>query len=602
MAIEERLSKPGRSERCSMAGMEDPELRRRLVSPGPARARLADLVRRLAPARSHTKLTLWPLLVGICLLFAGGIAAVIVASWLAGREADAIATRQSIDQVERVLDARVESLVTTNLDWAYWNEAIEKFVLHPDVAYADENLGTYGRDSLGLHAQFVIDPADQPIFAYRDGEPVAADVAARWVAELAPLIARARSDFSDKPVGEKPVPVAAYFELDGQLVIVSASAMAPEAGSDPIDWPQPAVLVFMEAMDSVTLQAVGEAAGVQGLHPVALDSPAREQILLRGLQGDPVRALAFDLRLPSATIFDELRPMQIAIGLLLLCIGGLIAHRLLQLAARYQHEREVHEDALSRAMLDATAASHAKSQFLANMSHEIRTPLNGVIGYAEMLKLGYLGALNPKQSEYVSSIETAGRHLLALLQDVLDLAKIEAGREDLEESEVEVESIVAKAVTLVTPRARESMVAIVVESGAPARLRVDNRRVLQMLLNLLSNAIRFTPPGGTVRINWGRKAEGNFTISVIDSGPGIPEAELSLVTEPFHRPADSRPDARYESNGLGLPLTSRLARLHGGKLVLVNAPTGGLIATLQFPKSRDLGTPAPLRTPRAASR
>ncbi len=580
-----------------MAGMEDSELRRRLVSPGPARARLADLVRRLAPARAHAKLTLWPLLVGIGLLFAGGIAAVIIASWLAGREADAIAMRQSIDQVERVLDARVESLVTTNLDWAYWNEAIEKFVLQPDIAYADENLGIYGRDSLGLYAQFVIDPVDEVIFAYRDGEPVAAEVSARWAAELAPLIARTRSD-----LGEKPVPATAYFDLDGQLVIVSASAMAPEAGSDPIDWPQPAVLVFMQAIDPAALQAVGEAAGVQGLHPVAVDSPAPEKIMLGGLQGAPIRALVFDLRLPSETIFDELRPMQIAIAGLLLCIGGLIAHRLLQMAARYQHEREVHEEALSRAMLDATAASHAKSQFLANMSHEIRTPLNGVIGYAEMLKLGYLGTLNPKQSEYVSSIETAGRHLLALLQDVLDLAKIEAGREDLEESEVEVESLVAKAVTLVTPRARESSVAIVVESGVPARLLVDNRRVLQMLLNLLSNAIRFTPPGGTVRIAWGRKAEGTFTISVIDSGPGIPEAELPLVTEPFHRPADSRPEARYESNGLGLPLTGRLVRLHGGKLILANGPTGGLVATLQFPKSRDLGAPAPLRTPRAASR
>lgn len=580
-----------------MAGIEASELRRRLPSPGSVRARLSDLVRRLTPARPHAKLTLWPLLVGIGLLFAGGIAAVIIASWLAGREADTIATRQSIDQVERVLGARIDSLVTTNLDWAYWNEAIEKFVLQPDAAYADENLGIYGRDSLGLHAQFVVDPTDTVIFAYRDGEPVPVELAEGWVAQLAPLIARTRRD-----LGEKPVPAAAYFELYGQLVIVSAAAMAPEAGSAPIDWPRPAVLVFMEAMDSTLLQAVGEAAGVQDLHPVPADFPAREKTLLLGMDGEPLRALTFDLRLPSETIFAELRPMQIAIAVLLLGIGWLIARRLLQMAARYQHEREVHEEALSRAMLDATAASHAKSQFLANMSHEIRTPLNGVIGYAEMLKLGYLGALNAKQSEYVTSIETAGRHLLALLQDVLDLAKIESGREDLEESEVDVESIVAKAVTLVTPRARESSVAVVVESGPPTRLLVDSRRVLQMLLNLLSNAIRFTPPGGTVRINWGRRLDGSFTLSVIDSGPGIPEAELALVIEPFHRPADSKLNDRHESNGLGLPLTARLVRLHGGKLVLSNAAFGGLIALLLFPKHRVLGMAAPARAARTATR
>jgi signal transduction histidine kinase len=536
---------------------------------------------------SQAGLKLWPLLAGIGLLFAVGIAAVTGAAWLAGREADVLATSQSVGQVERVLAARSESLGTTNLDWAYWNEGIEKFVLHPDQAYADENLGSYGRDTFGLYGALVVGTDDRPGFAYVNGEPATADVAAGWLRKIAPLIEATR-----KASGDTPVTATAYLELDGQLVLVAASAMLPEAGSDPIDWPQPPILVFMQAIDAAALGSVAEAAGVQNLMPAPLDLGSPRKVTLAGPGGETVAVLGFDLRLPSAAIFVRLWPVELIIGIVLLAIGGVIARRLLEMASRYQRERQASELALSDAMLEAKAASHAKSQFLANMSHEIRTPLNGVIGYAEMLKLGYIGKLNDKQTEYVASIETAGRHLLALLQDVLDLAKIEAGREDLDEVDLDVESVVAKAVALVGPRARERGVAVVVESATPARLRVDARRVLQMLLNLLSNAIRFSPPTGAVRVGWGGRPDGEFGLFVADDGPGISDADLPRVTEPFHRRRDTAARKDGESNGLGLPLTDRLIGLHGGRLLLWNASAGGLVAELRFPAGRLLGAAA----------
>jgi signal transduction histidine kinase len=535
-------------------------------------------------APDERRLVLWPLLAGIGLLFAIGIAALAGATWLAGREADALATAQSVGQVERVLAARSEALATMNLDWAYWNEGIERFVLQPDQDYADENLGNYAQETLGLYAVLVVGSDDRPGFAYREGAPADRAGVAEWLRQAAPLIARTRAES-----GETPATATAYLAIGGRLVSVAASAMLPEPGSPAIGWAQPPVLIFMEAMDETLLAAVAEAAGVQDLAVVPIESPSPRRLLLAGPDGSPVAALGFSLRLPSAAILARLWPVEIIIAVVLLAIGGLIAQRLLAIAARYQRERHASEFELSNAMLEARAASHAKSQFLANMSHEIRTPLNGVIGYAEMLKLGYIGGLNEKQMEYVASIEAAGRHLLALLQDVLDLAKIEAGREDLEEAELDVEALVAKAVALLGPRARERGVALVIESGVPARLQADSRRLLQMLLNLLSNAIRFAPGSSAVRVGWKSHPDGGFSLHVADSGPGIPESELARVTEPFGRRNLNAVRGDGESNGLGLPLTARLVALHGGRLLLENADAGGLVAELHFPASRYLG-------------
>src|SRR5262249_38409791 len=185
-------------------------------------------------------------------------------------------------------------------------------------------------------------------------------------------------------------------------------------------------------------------------------------------------------------------------------------------------------------------ANHAKSQFLAAMSHEIRTPLNAVIGYAEMLQLGLGGVPTPKHREYITDIENAGRHLLALLQDILDLSKIEAGRQDLEESEVALDAVVEKARAMTSPRAREQEVAIAVDPSPPALLRADERRVLQMLLNLLSNATRHAPRNSAVRIGWEIEPDGGITLFVRDSGPGT----ARRIWRGYSSPSTARSTAR----------------------------------------------------------
>jgi signal transduction histidine kinase len=525
------------------------------------------------------KLKLWPLVLGIGLLFVLGVTAFVGAIWLAGHQADSFVETEKVRQVERLLTTRAASLATTNRDWAWWNEGIEKFITLPDRAYADQNLGDYAANTFGLHATLAISPDDKPIFAYLRGRPVPDSTAVEWLAALWPLIDRTRAESKIEPV-----PSMAYVELQGQLVFVSATAMAPEKGTPPPDWGRPAVLVFVRAIDAGFLASVAEEAGTKEMRAVAIGEKAR--VVLTGGKGEPVAGLTWAAAPPSAAILRQLLPTGFVIVLFMFGVGGFIGTRLLAMTTRYRHERDAQEARLSAAMLEAQAANHAKSQFLAAMSHEIRTPLNAIIGYSEMLKLGYVGTLDDKQQQYLDSIELAGRHLLSLLQDILDLARIEAGRDLLDEEDLAVDAVISKAVSMTAPRARESGVALVIESTMPACLRADGRRLQQMVLNLLANAIRHAPQGTAVRLGWSVEPD-SIALLVSDSGPGIPEQDLERVVEPFHRPTDSML-AEKDSNGLGLPLTARLMKLHGGVLLLANAPAGGLVARLQFPGWRML--------------
>ena len=527
-------------------------------------------------------LTLWPPMVGLAVLFVLGLLAVTGAIWLAGGQADRLAAADKVRQVERALATRAGSLETTNTDWAWWNEGIDKLVLAPDRVYADQNLGAYGAETLGLHAALVVDPDDRPIFAYLRGRPLPSSTSEAWLPALQPLIERTRARSQDQPT-----PATAYVRMGDQLVFVSAAAMAAEAGSPPIAWKRPAVLLFMRAVDAAYLSSIAEAAGVSEVRSADVASAVGSRVVLPGPDDAPVAALVWRFQPPSSVILAQLWPAGLLIIVVMLVTGGFIASRLLRMTARYQRERELREAQLSMAMMEAREADHAKSQFLAAMSHEIRTPLNAVIGYAEMLQLNLGGPLTAKQREYLTDIEHAGRHLLSLLQDILDLSKIEAGRDNLDEAEVALDAIVEQARAMTSPRAREQAVAIIVESAAPASLRADERRVRQMLLNLLSNAVRHAPKGSSVRIGWQVEPDGGTTLTVSDSGPGIPERDLARVLRPFHRQLDSTL-AGQESTGLGLPLTARLMALHGGRLDLSNAPAGGLIAKLQFPPARTL--------------
>lgn len=233
---------------------------------------------------------------------------------------------------------------------------------------------------------------------------------------------------------------------------------------------------------------------------------------------------------------------------------------------------------------EAARANAAKSHFLANMSHELRTPMNAVIGFSDALEAGIAGKLSEKQAEYVSDIRNSGKHLLSLINDLLDLSKIEAGMLEIEEEVFDLAEEVDHCLPLLKEQAAKGGVTLAADiPGGLPKLRADRRLVSQMMVNLLSNAVKFTPEGGDVTITAANGASGGIRISVADTGPGIAPEDVDRILLPFEQTQTGRAN---EGTGLGLPLVKHMAELHGGDLMIASAPGEGTTATISFPPDR----------------
>ena len=250
-------------------------------------------------------------------------------------------------------------------------------------------------------------------------------------------------------------------------------------------------------------------------------------------------------------------------------------------------ERLKNETRLRDAMQEAHAANRAKSTFLANMSHELRTPLNAIIGFAEIMEGQLFGPLGGERYvEYVRDIKDSGSHLLDVINDILDLSKIEAGRIELVEEEVAVDRILIAAERLVRDRAARGGLNLV-RACPPTmpRIYADTRFLRQMLLNLLSNAIKFTDEGGTITLAAEVRPSGEVTLTVQDTGIGMDPEELPIALAPFGQ-LDNAYSRKFEGTGLGLPLVKSMAEMHGGRLEIETAPGHGTRADIVIPLDR----------------
>ncbi len=235
----------------------------------------------------------------------------------------------------------------------------------------------------------------------------------------------------------------------------------------------------------------------------------------------------------------------------------------------------------------AEQANRAKSAFLASMSHELRTPLNAIMGFAEVIQnrlTAPTASLN--YADYAQHIHDSGQHLLNIINAILDMSKIEAGRLELSDSVVDVRALAESCVRLVSARAELTGVRIEIDIPADCPpLRGDSLRLRQILLNLLSNAVKFTPGPGLIAVSASLREDGRLALVVADSGIGMTGEELALALQPF-RQIDNRLSRRYEGTGLGLPLVKSLIELHGGELDLRSTPEQGTVATLLIPPDR----------------
>jgi signal transduction histidine kinase len=253
--------------------------------------------------------------------------------------------------------------------------------------------------------------------------------------------------------------------------------------------------------------------------------------------------------------------------------------------------------AAEEARAEAASASQTKSEFLANMSHELRTPLNAIIGFSEVMNLGMFGALdNARYRGYVADIERSGRHLLAIINDILDISKIEAGRLELRKDAVDPNAVIQDCERVVQQRARDAGITLAVEPAdpEPPLVEADYTKLKQILLNLLSNAIRFTPAGGAVRLAVEGEPHG-IAFVVADQGVGMTDAELAVALQPF-RQVDNSLARPHDGTGLGLPLARRLTELHDGRFEIESRKGRGTTVRVHLPANAGDAPP-----PRAAA-
>jgi signal transduction histidine kinase len=247
-----------------------------------------------------------------------------------------------------------------------------------------------------------------------------------------------------------------------------------------------------------------------------------------------------------------------------------------------ENVRLFHE--LEAANRELSAASQHKSEFLANMSHELRTPLNAIIGFSEVLSEKMFGELNEKQEEYSKDIHASGQHLLSLINDILDLSKIEAGRMELELTDFDLPTALDNALTLVRERAARR--SITLEKSVDERLgqiRADERKVRQVVLNLLSNAIKFTPEGGRIEVR-AVPVDGSVEVSVTDTGVGIAPEDQEAIFEEFRQVGTA--EKKAEGTGLGLTLCRKFIELHGGRIWVTSQVGVGSTFTFTIPVHR----------------
>jgi two-component system, cell cycle sensor histidine kinase PleC len=262
------------------------------------------------------------------------------------------------------------------------------------------------------------------------------------------------------------------------------------------------------------------------------------------------------------------------------------------LIAEIEEEKWICDEARQR----AEAANVAKSRFLATMSHELRTPLNAILGFSEVMKSELLGPMpNANYKEYCASIHESGRHLLQVINDILDLSRIEAGRYELQEEAVRLFDVVEDCLRLLSLRAEAKGLSVIPDCPRGLdQLWADERAVRQICLNLLSNALKFTPRGGRITLSVLSNADGGQTLIVRDTGPGIPKDEIPRVLQAFGQGSLAHETAEG-GTGLGLPIVQNLIWLHGGTFELRSELRKGTEAIVSFPKGRVLRSTPPLR-------
>jgi signal transduction histidine kinase len=510
---------------------------------------------------------------------------------------DGLALQREKAQLGNAVAGTLEEASERITPLSNWDDAVRHLDNHFDRAWTVTSIGQYFCESDALPVSYVLDGADHPIFGMVDDRSVTPASFQRFAPKAAALIARVRAmerrrgPFRPpfRAIGDisRAIQASAIMASGGRFYMVIASLVQPDAGNALPRGPRAPIIVNAKEIDAALLHRLGERLLVTDLHVASPGERDDAAIELKDADGGIAGRLAWSPARPGAYLISvAFLPILLAVGLPL---GFYLRSRMTsQKLARALNELSRARERAVAARRAAEAASRAKSQFLANMSHELRTPLNAVIGFSELLLSETLGPLgHPRYREYLTDIHGSGNHLLALINDVLDLSRLDAGEGKLHEERTAPAELLELAVRTIAPQAANAGVRLTsdVEPNLPDMM-LDARRLYQVLLNILSNAVKFTPGAGSVHAAMARDGEG-LRIRISDTGIGIAEKDMARVLERFGQVEDDFA-RKYIGAGLGIPLSKQFVELHGGRLTLESELHVGTTVTVLLPAARFL--------------
>lgn len=538
----------------------------------------------------------WIFVLTLATLFGSFAGAVSLLVFYGSLRLDEFAKDDDTHHVQTALAEFSEQVRFVAGDYSYWTSAAKHLIVSFDGNWADENVGRYAYTTLKFSRSLVLDQENRPVFGMTDGKVTTAVPQRQVSPEILTLAARAREGRRDGPA-----PSSAFLWVDGKLMAVAAAPITFEKQDQPPGYeavPR-GVLIFMRALDDAAVSKIKFAFGLGGLtfRPAGKSSEGSGVPLL-GPSGQAVAVAFFAPERPGRLFLRDLAPWVLSLLLITIGLAALVLRRAyvqLRLMNRLNgalHRRtgdlERSRRELVVALEEAKHADKTKSDFLAFMSHELRTPLNAIIGFSDMMSGQILGPIgNPRYREYSRDINESGRHLLSLITDILDLSRVEAGRLELHKQMVDLADAARSCAGLIQNLldAHRARVRIDAPAG-PIMVELDPLRTKQIILNLLTNAVKSTGIGDDVKVRITMDSEGKAVLRVIDRGRGISADELKRVLEPFHQAATYRVPERSSDvesgSGLGLSIVRKLVEAHGGHFRLRSKVGLGTVAEVNF--------------------
>ncbi|MDP3659821.1 ATP-binding protein [Phenylobacterium sp.] len=513
---------------------------------------------------------------------------------LASTAVDRLQSQEERFLVQRTLERLEERLARDITTASVWDQAYAKLSPGGDLEWADAEIGTYFANNRGHDRTMVFDSADRPFYAFEQGRRTAPAAMRQFELDVRPMLTgmraverRSRHPSQDRRPTDPGLATTTrgVLKSGGHYYLVAASTVTPEVWSAPRR-PGPAVIVVSaQRMDGQFLSALKQELRVQEASIQPQAQAGKDMLPIVDINGHAVGSITWQAHRPGLEVLRSAAPVIVMGFLALLAAATALAFRVRSIVMRL----DANEASLSQAIADlvrardaAQDANRAKSEFLANMSHEIRTPLNGVLGMVQVLERSDLGS---PHAERLKIVRDSGETLLAVLNDILDLSKIEAGRMELETGDFDLEETINAVCRPFAGLAARKDVAfdIAIEPSALGIWRGDAVRIRQVVGNLASNAVKFTDHG-CVRVEVAC-APGGLQLTISDTGLGITKDSMPRLFSKFVQ-ADASVTRRFGGTGLGLSICRELVEMMGGALAVSSTEGVGSTFTLTLPLVR----------------